>query len=147
MKTEHLDKLLSNLATPYWVTEVSRRLERVDIVDAINGLEALARALDADHKAAAEERVARYEALAKRQERKRQEREAKKQKASKHQWRGINWLHVSHIERGIGGSVVVHFIHDRPPHTLDHYPGEGTFARAENELQFAKRSIRQENGK
>ena len=133
MKTEHLDKLLSNPATPDWVSEVSRRLESVDIVDAINGLEALARTLDADHKAHVEQQLARHQRKLTAQ-------------ASKHQWRGINWLHVSYIEQGSGGSVVVHFIHDRPPHTLDHYPGEGTFVRAENCLYLARRSRNRRNG-
>ena len=78
MKTEHLDKLLSNPATPYWVTEVSRRLERVDIVDAINGLEALARALDADYKAHVEQQLARHHRKIIAQ-------------AIRHHSRGINW--------------------------------------------------------
>ena len=51
MKTDNLDKLLSDPCTPYWIQEVSRLLQRKDPVDAINGLEALAQAMDTDHEA------------------------------------------------------------------------------------------------
>ena len=51
MKTQHVNQLTSNLSTPYWMIEVARRLDGVDIVDAINGLQALTEAMKADHKA------------------------------------------------------------------------------------------------
>ena len=38
IKTDKLDKLLSDPCTPYWIQEVSQLLPRKDPVDAINGL-------------------------------------------------------------------------------------------------------------
>ena len=54
-------------------------------------------------------------------------------------WRGIDWREVSRIEGEDGVDVVVFFKDDREPLTLNHYPGEGTFARAEVELHMARR--------
>ncbi len=51
IKPDKLDKLLSDPCTPYWIQEVSQLLQRKDPVDAINGLEALAQAMDTDLKA------------------------------------------------------------------------------------------------
>jgi len=60
MKTDNVDKLLANPCTPYWMREVSRRLGRVDPVDAIHGLQALADAMDEDHKAHTRQKVAEH---------------------------------------------------------------------------------------
>lgn len=60
MKTDNLDKLLADPCTPYWIREVSRRLGRVDPVDAINGLQALANAMDKDHKTHTRQKVAQH---------------------------------------------------------------------------------------
>ena len=53
-------------------------------------------------------------------------------------WRGIDWTTVDHIEGEPGRSVLVLF-KDGTQRTLDHYPGEGTYERATDELAFANK--------
>ena len=53
---EHLNALIGNPATPYWLQKLAQGVRysggrKLDIVDVINGLRALAEALDLDHKA------------------------------------------------------------------------------------------------
>ena len=53
-------------------------------------------------------------------------------------WRGIDWREVWKIRGDHGQDVVVFFKENRKnPRTLTHYPGENTYARAEDYLRMA----------
>ena len=52
-------------------------------------------------------------------------------------WRGIDFREVSHIQGAPGRAPTVYFRDARDPVTLRHYPGAGTFQRAEGFLRFS----------